>query len=353
MTHLIEDRLRDAYQAKTAQLTEQRLDELAERRERSPWTTCSTMAPATGELPVFGFKEVPTSRAAPLDRFGAWPPRRSSPWPSGPPRWSPTSWTRNPQPNPPATPGDQPVAILLAVRLAVPVGIPPPRPRPRSPGPGTCRVARPAAEARCRGRWSAPAGDWWCPHRQQQHLPLQPGRRPVPDPPTRLPDQAAKLAAWSPDGTRAMLRTGTSDAFRYRDVDLRCRTAVHRLFGAQSSNFDELHPAERAWPSYIAQPHRLPPEPTNSATSTAGHLEHRYAKGEVFDRTRGSSNPANPPLYLPESGSAFVAGTLGAARAGRQWWPSWSGRIRCRQGHDYCKLLKWWTADTVLEDAAP
>ncbi len=332
----VEDRLRDALTAKAEQLTDERLDQLAGRRERSLDDLLD--GGHTGELPVLAFQAAP---AAPRHRWiapglaaaavvalavGATSVvanrLTSQPRPN-----SPVSQVIHPSPSssPPASPS--PSAPASPTTVAVPDYL--------SRGQQGSRSQVPWSSVGAGWRLLLPASAAASPAALYLYDPAG-GRYLIND---RLPASAA-LLAWSPDGTRAMLRSGTSDAFRYQEVTLRTGDLSTGFTVSQSNFASYTRPKGLAVlltqrTGYTSQLLRY---------STAGHLEHRYAK----DLAGLGEFKVDNALYLPD-GSAFVTQFL----AGPPVLVTNGGQLvrayPVPTGYDYCRPLKWWAADTVLE----
>jgi|GEM_PF-2633444 len=337
MTHPIEDRLREAYQAKTAQLTEQRLDQLAEHRERAMDDLLDDAH--TGDLPILGFDEVPTS------------PRL---------RW--------------VAPGLAAAAVVaLAVGATAVVAnhldsrlLPnPPATRVTSPTPSSSQSVSPSPSASASARasstaiagpgylprgqtgsrgevpWSAVGSGWRlvlpsagagkAPASLYLYDPIG-GRYLISD---RLP-AGADLLAWSPDGGRAMLRSGSSDAPRYQEVSLHSAT-LSDGFTAPSSSF-----VSYTRPNGLSVLLQQSVDGTARLVryDTAGHLKLRYPA----DLSGVGALSPGSTLYLPDGGQLITAALKLVTNDGHlvRSYPLPSG-------YDSCTPLKWWTADTVLE----
>jgi len=332
MSHPIEDRLREAYQAKTAQLTEQRLDQLAVRRERSLDDLLDGGQP-TGELPMLGFEEVPTATrhrwAAPALAAAAVVALAVG---------AAALVAKHLDPDPPTN--------SPALQVVHPT--PSSSPTASAPGPATSTaIAGPGYLPRGRTGsrddvpWSVVGSGW------RLLLPLPGGtalylydpaggRYLISD---RLP-AGAVLLAWSPDGTRAMLRTGDSDLFRYREVRLRT--------GELSTGFSV---PLSSFVSYT-QPKGLAVLVTQTEGSTRllvrygtdGQMEHRYADDVAG---LGRFNPDNA-VYLADGGQF-----LGAGYAGPLALLSNDGQLvrtyPLPDGFSSCEPVRWWTGTSVLE----
>ncbi|HST50001.1 hypothetical protein [Jatrophihabitans sp.] len=341
MTHPIEDRLREAYQAKTAQLTEHRLDQLAERRERG-LDDLLDGAP-TGELPVLGFEEVP---ASPRHRWIAAGLAAAAvvALAVGATALVANRLDSHPQPNPPATQVTGPPA---------PSSTPAPSPSASRTAPSAVPAQPlylPAGQTGSRGEvpWFVVGSGW------RLVLPstgagaaaaslylYDPagGRYLITD---RLP-AGATLLAWSPDGTRAMVSSGSSDAFRYQEVTLHSGELTSG-FAAPLSNF-----VSYTQPKGLAVLVAENPNGTRRLVrySLGGHLEHTYAT-ELPGQ--GKLYPENA-LYLPD-GARFVSSLI----PGPLVLMSNDGRLvrtyEMPKGYEFCIPVKWWTETSVLERCA-
>ena len=336
MSHPIEDRLREAYQAKTAQLTEQRLDQLAVRRER-PLDDLLDGGHPTGDL----------ARCSVSRRFR---PRRCTAGP-GPASAAAAvvalavgaaAVVANQLDSRPAAelagPAGAPVAVLLADHFAHRLG----------PGPGHLhrdRRARVPASWPDRAAgddvpWSAVGSGWRLvlPTDGGSSIYLYDpdnGRYLITD---RLPAKAS-LLAWSPDGTRPLVRTTSSDGALYQEVNLRS--------GQLSAGF-----TRRAGFVTYTQPKGLAvllQEEIDGVVqlvrySTTGRLEYVYAP----ELPGVGTLDAVDALYLPDGGTFVSRLTQGAMVL-----MSNDGRpIRTYElptGYSSCFPIKRWTDTSVLE----
>lgn len=339
MNHPIEDRLREAYQAKTAQLTEQRLDQLAEHRERAMDDLLDDAH--TGDLPILGFEEVPTS---PRQRWVA-PGLAAAAVVAlavGATAVVANHLDSRLRPNPPAT----------RVTSPTPTSSPSASPSPSASAPasstaiaGPGYLPRGQTGSRVEVPWAAVGSGWRllltasgsskAPATLYLYDPAG-GRYLISD---HLP-AGAILLAWSPDGSRAMLRSDTSDAPRYQEVSLHSGI-LSAGFTAPSSSF-----VSYTRPNGLSVLLQQSVDGTARLVryDTAGHVKLRYPADLPGV---GALSPGSA-LYLPDGGQLITAALNGPLALMTN-----DGRLvrsyPLPSGYDPCTPLKWWTAGTVLE----
>jgi TolB protein len=336
MSDLIEDRLRDAYQAKTAQLTEQRLDQFAAAREYG--VDQLLVSEHTAELPVLDFAVPPSHKrqhrwAAPVLAAAT-----VAAVAIGVTAVTGIAHESKPKPNPPASH----------------VSTPPPSssaPSPSASASGSQTVAAlpylPAGQTGNRSQvpWSTVGSGWrlLAPHdsagRSDGTLYLYDpvgGRYLLSD---RL-SESSRLLAWSPDGSRALMQSGNADAFRYQEVDLHTGE-LSAGFSVPLSGFVS-YTRPKGLALLIAQTTGNQKQLVRYGTE--GALEHVYAAVPGV----GSLTDDVPALYLPD-GSQFVDSIV----QGPMVLVGNDGHlVRSYQqpvGYDGCMPLKWWSTGTILE----
>ena len=260
MNRQTEDRLRAAFDAKAEQVTDERLDRLAARAaagcSSTDVTTRTAPRPPRDSRLLPDGEPVDTGRDA-VTRLDVDHPAGSPGTPAGSLRcWPPPRSSRSPSESPPSRPRDHgkraptPPATQVNAhrrRASTPSARPPPPPRQPSATARPTVVAPPYLPrgqqgSRSQVPWSAvgPAGGWCCLSRCRLvglAVPLQPGRRPVPD--QRPVAAGASLLAWSPDAP------GDGEGRRLPGGDLAVRAAVDR-FHSPGGFLHRLHPAEGA-----------------------------------------------------------------------------------------------------------
>jgi hypothetical protein len=337
MSHPIEDRLREAYQAKTAQLTEQRLDQLAAAREQGLDGLLGTEH--TAELPVIELAAAPARRrgqhrwiapslaAAAIAAVALGVTALVASHPDSQPR-----------PNPPATHISTPPPSTSA-----------PAPSASATQTHTQTVTAPpylpAGQTGSRSQvpWSI-VGSGWRLLQPLDNVGTSDGRLYLYDPAggrylitNRLPG-TGRLLSWSPDGRRAMLQSGDGGALRYRELDLHTGE-ISAGFSVPLSNFiTYTRPKGLAVliQRYAANQYQL------VRYGTDGTLEHLYAAPPGL----GSSTSA--VLYLPD-GSQFVGSITNGPLV---LFGNEGQLVRSYpkpDGYDRCTPVKWWRTGTVLE----
>lgn len=352
MSRQMEDRLRAAYLAKTEQVTEERLEQLAARRQQALLDGDGDWARQESSISLFD---------------GAV--NDSEPLPLLPRTFDRPTGTRHSRWLAPALAAAAVVAIAVAVTAIATSGLgrspsvsvnggmvshpaatnsaPLPTSGP-TPAPTTSVSTPPSylprgqQGSRSQVPWSVVGAGW--------RLVLPTGSGPAAlylyDPAggrylisDRLP-AGAQLLAWSPDGTRAMLRSGNSDAPRYREVNLRSGQLSTGFIVARTAFVGYTQPKGLAVilernDSSVGQLARF---------STTGALEHSYATDVPG---HGQLN-ASSALYLPDGAefvSALVEGPLVVMSNDGHLVRTYDKP----SGYDYCTPLRLWTADTVLE----
>lgn len=342
MSHPIEDRLRDAYQAKAAQLTEQRLDQLTAAREQGldGLLAGDSSSEQTAELPVPDFEPAPARTpqhwiapalaaaavAALAIGVTAVSGMRAEPRPRPNP---PASHVSTP---PPSTSAPAPSPSATPTHTQVVIGPP----------------YLPAGQTGSRSQvpWSVVGTGW------RLLLPIDAANAPyggitlyLYDPAggrylisDRLPT-ASMLLAWSPDGNRALTRTGSGDEYRYREVDLHTGT-VSAGFSVPLSNFVS-YSQPRGLAIMVQQTDQREEELVRYGRD--GTVEHRYAT-----TVPGVGGFRTWALYLPD-GTEFVGGIIEgpAALFGNDGHLVRSYSMPA--GYDYCAPVKWWSPGTFLE----
>jgi hypothetical protein len=331
MSRLIEDRLRDAYQAKTAQLTEGRLDQLTASREHG---LDGLFGPEfaterTAELPLLDFDKARRTRRhrwiAPALAAAA-----VAAVAIGAVVVATDRLDSRPKPNPLASHVSSPPASSSA-----------PIPTPSASATQTV-VAPPYLPAGQTGSrdqvpWSIVGSGWRL---------LQPrsntgsfdrsiylydpagGRYLLTD---RLPEDS-ELLAWSPDGQRAMVRTLRDS--RFRQFDLRTGSVVSTAVLPGAGFIAYTTPRGLAM---LVVTENTPPSVRIQRYSTDGALELTYSDPSLIA----------PLLYTPD-GTRLVGETgNGPVLLGND------GRL-IRQfpaptGYSGCSVIKWWTSSSVLE----
>jgi hypothetical protein len=333
MSHPIEDRLREAYQAKTAQLTEQRLDQLAAARENGLDDLLGSEH--TAELPVIELAAHPAHRrlqhrwiapslaAAAITALAIGVTAVAGMHPDS-----------RPKQNPPATHVSSPPPSSSA-----------PAPSPSSTQTHTHTVTAPrylpAGQTGSRSQvpWSVVGSGWRLLQRESntgsfdRSLYLYDpagGRYLITD---QLPDDA-NLLTWAPDGQRAMVRT-LNDG-KLRQFDLRTGRVVSTAVLPTAGFLTYTTPRGLAM---VVINDSNPQRPQLQRYSTGGTLELTYSDPALL--TTGTV------LYTPE-GTQLVGDTSnGPVLLGND------GRL-IRQfptpaGYSECYVIKWWTSSSVLE----
>ncbi|HEU5270942.1 MAG TPA: hypothetical protein VFU36_13540 [Jatrophihabitans sp.] len=329
MSHPIEERLRDAYQAKAGQLTEARLDQLTAAREHGLDELLGTEH--TAELPI-----VDTA-----------PNRRQHRW---------------------LAPGLAAAAIAAVAVGAVMIATGQPDSRPH-PHPAATHVSSPPTSAptpaptasqthgqpvaappylpagqtgsRDQVPWSAVGSGWRLLQRQNpgdyatydRKLYLYDpagGRYLITD---ALPVQS-RLLAWSPDGQRAMVQM-LNDG-RFRQFDLRTGNVVSTATLPQAAFTTYTTPRGLAM---VMVDDSNPVKPQFKRFATDGTLELTYSNPALLTTERVLYTPDGTELIGDTSSATVLLGNDGHLIR----------QFPVPAGYSRCYVLKWWTESAVLE----
>jgi hypothetical protein len=335
MSFLIEERLRDAYQAKTAQLTEQRLNQLAAAREHGLDELLG--GERTAELPVLDFEASQTRRRQHRWIAPALAAAAVAAVAIGVIVFATEQPSSRPKPNPPASPVSRPPSSSSA-----------PTPSPSaSPSQTLSQIAPPYLPAGQTGSrdqvpWAAVGTGWRLLQPQNGYRPGRDlylydpaaGRYLITD---ALP-AGASLRAWSPDGQRAMLTVGDSS---YRQIDLHTGKLVSQLSVPNTAFVAYTKPRGLAVLLTTLNGTRAAgPDAQLRRYSTDGTLEQSYPP-----------SVGSGPVYYTADGSEFVVDTSSYP----QLYTNDGQLIRqlpAPAGYRTCSALKWWTQTSLLESCA-
>jgi hypothetical protein len=350
-----EERLRAAFEAKADQVTEERLDRLAARRQQAlldgaDWSDVEVPA----GLALFD-DSLEAGDLTPLDldhRGGTRHARWLAPVLAvaavaavalGVTAISTVVHDSKRVSNPPAT---QVTSPSPSASPSVPTSVPAPAPTPATAVVTPPYLPRGQQGFRSQVPWSAVGTGW------RLLLPYDAGDTPpaslyLYDPAggrylisDRLPAHAS-LLAWSPDGTRAMVRSSSSgDTTRYQEVSLRSGE-LSTGFTSRSNSF-----VSYTQPKGLAVLIREIVNGTERLVrySTTGHVLHSYAP----DLAGHGRLDATNALYLPHGGQFVAAISQGPlvliSNAG-----DFVRAYPLPKGYQSCAPVKWWTDTVVLE----
>ncbi len=335
MSRPIEDRLRDAYEAKTGQLTSARLDQLTAAREQGLDGLLGGESEHTAELPVLDFDAAPTRKRQHHWIAPALAAAAVAALAIGVTAVAGLDSKPRPRPNPPATHVSTPPPSTSA-------------PAPTSAPSATQTQAQtitappylPAGQTGSRGQvpWSAVGSGWRLLQRQNA------GDYATYDPKLYLYDPAGgrylitaalpeqlTLLAWSPDGQRAMIE----DNGTLRQLNLHSGRMVSQLTvpGAGFGTYTNPRGLAVLVENFAGE------FPQLQRYSTDGTLELTYPKLPLLpndallytpDGTRLVTDTTNGPILLSNDGQLIRQFSIPA-------------------GYSQCFALKWWTNSTVLE----
>jgi hypothetical protein len=331
MSHPIEDRLRDAYQAKTAQLTEQRLDQLTAVRERGLDELLGTEH--TAELPLV---DLDTARRARRHRWIA-PALAAAAVAAvaiGVIVVATEQPGSRPKPNPPASHVSSPPSSS---------DIPTPTPSASASQTVVAPPYLPAGQTGSRSQvpWSLVGSGWrllqqqnagdYATYSRKLYL-YDPagGRYLITD---TLPVQS-RLLAWSPDGQRAMVQSLNDGKFQ--QFDLRTGRVVSTATLPQASFTTYTMPRGLAM---VVSDDSNPLKLQLQRYSTGGTLELTYSDPALLgtetvlytpDGTQLVGDTSNGPVLLGNDGHLIRQYPVPA-------------------GYHQCYAIKWWTTSSVLE----
>lgn len=345
MSHPIEDRLRDAYQAKAAQLTEQRLDQLTAAREQGLDGLFASESEHTAELPALDFDSAAARRAQHHWIAPALAAAAVAALAIGVTAVSGMHATPRPRPNPPAShvstpppPTSAPAPSASASQTHIQTIVGPPY--------------LPAGQTGSRSQvpWSAVGSGWRL--MQRQHFT---GTGPTFDNSVYLYDPAGgryritdslppgvRLSAWSPDGNRAMFITIGQGNTTFYQLSLRSGS-VSRLLRTGPANFIGYSRPQGL--AFVAEvPDDAGSDYRISRYSVDGSLELSYPRvvnGITLLWTGGFYSADGSELVVgnEQDGSAVLIGNDG----------HFIRTFAAPSGYRGCTPVKLWKASSMLE----